>query len=440
MPNPQRKPVQAGDVIGGKYRVERTLGEGGIGVVVRARHLELGFPVAIKVLLAHDDGEQVARFMREARASVRIRSEHVARVTDVGRLANGTPYMVMELLEGEDLGALAERGPLPVADAAALLLQACEGIAAAHALGIVHRDVKPRNLFLTRSAHGRPLVKVLDFGLARAFDGAGADARLTASMTIAGSPPYMSPEQVRALRDVDVRSDFWSLGVSFYELLTSRTPFESATVAEICARILRDPPTPIGTWIAEPPPAVTQLLDRCLAKDREARFQSLDDLTAALEALAPPECAGTAARVRDVLSSPMPADAVDPDEVIAPAFPADGDTRTAFNGDRARTSRRAPIAAAIGGAACALAVGVVADAIWIRATAEPTGAADAVRPPTEPVVLPPPSAGPPAPVHDEAGTPAAGAHPSPRSTGSGATPPSPARRPPKASHPESTRM
>src|SRR5450755_3417360 len=196
---PNRKPVALGDVIGGKYRVEREIGQGGVGRVVQARHLELHLAVAIKILL-RDDKEQVTRFMREARAAVLLRGEHVAKVTDVGRLADGTPYMVMEFLEGENLGSVAERGPLSIDDAATYFLQACEGVAEAHSLGIVHRDIKPANLFLTRSARGRPLVKVLDFGIAKGGGAAGDDLRLTGELAVFGSPPYMSPEQVRASR------------------------------------------------------------------------------------------------------------------------------------------------------------------------------------------------------------------------------------------------
>ncbi len=209
-------------------------------MVVQARHLELHQPVAIKILLLRDDGEQVARFMQEARAAVRLRSEHVAKVTDVGRLPDGTPYMVMEFLEGENLASVSERCPLAVEDAATFMLQACEGVAEAHSLGIVHRDLKPANLFLTRNARGRPLVKVLDFGIAKRGDASGDDRRLTGALAVIGSPPYMSPEQVRASRDVDVRSDIWSLGVSLYELLTGRLPFDGDTVQDICARVLTD--------------------------------------------------------------------------------------------------------------------------------------------------------------------------------------------------------
>jgi serine/threonine-protein kinase len=463
---PKRKPVQPGDVIGGKYRVEQLLGEGGVGIVVRARHLELRLPVAIKVLLENEDRDQVVRFMREARASVRIQSEHVARVTDVGRLVDGRPYIVMEFLEGEDLGALSERGPMAVPEAAALLLQACEGIAAAHALGIVHRDVKPRNLFVTRSAHGALRVKVLDFGLARAFDAGSADARLTSTMMIAGSPPYMSPEQVRALRDVDARSDIWSLGVSFYELLTTRMPFESPTVTEVCARVLKDPPTPVDEFLPGVPDDVRRVLDRCLAKERADRFQNLTELAAALEPLAPPTSAGTAERIRGILAAPPPPE--DPafaalDASLAEESSADSETRTAFDRDRARISRRTPIAAVAGAALGAIAVALSAGLVHFHgdhssaapakaATVEaadarrgPAAAAPDARSAAEPVSvsgassatlepLPAPSVR--AANSEDGGAPRPDERPRDRAAGA----PSGPRRTPKPAHAESTRM
>src|ERR1035437_5387524 len=162
-----RSIVRVGELLGGKYKIERVLGAGGVGVIAAAIHVELGQRVAIKLLRADVEQELKDRFLREARAAVQLRGEHVARVTDVGRTADGTPYFVMELLSGEDLAQLVERGPVPVDQAVGLVLQACEGLAEAHSLGIVHRDLKPRNLFLTRRVHGRPLVKILDFGIAK---------------------------------------------------------------------------------------------------------------------------------------------------------------------------------------------------------------------------------------------------------------------------------
>src|SRR5438552_2214501 len=209
-------PVPEGTVLQGKYQVGRLLGRGGMGVVVAARHLLLDTDVALKFLLTTEPGV-VERFSREARAAARLQSEHVGRVLDVGALPDGSPFMVMEYLAGEDLSQVLARGPLSVTDAVDYLLQACEAIAEAHALGIVHRDLKPANLFLAQRAHGRSMVKVLDFGISR---GGATASRLTLTGTgVLGSPQYMSPEQWTEARAVDARSDVWSLGVVLYEMI-----------------------------------------------------------------------------------------------------------------------------------------------------------------------------------------------------------------------------
>ncbi|MGH7270161.1 MAG: serine/threonine protein kinase, partial [Polyangiaceae bacterium] len=197
--------VQAGDVLAGKYRVEQVLGVGGMGVVVAAHHLQLDEKVALKFLLPHalTNAEAMARFEREARAAVKIKSEHVARVSDVGKLENGSPYMVMEYLEGTDLaGWLEKRGALSIEEAVEFVLQACEAIAEAHALGIVHRDLKPANLFCVRRADGRLSIKVLDFGISKVTKGGIQDVSMTRTTAIMGSPLYMSPEQMQSSKQV----------------------------------------------------------------------------------------------------------------------------------------------------------------------------------------------------------------------------------------------
>ena len=210
-------PPQEGDVLAGKFRIERVLGVGGMGMVVSAMHLHLDERVAIKFLLpeALSNPEAVARFSREARAAVKIKSEHVARVIDVATLENGAPYMVMELLRGRDLSQmLQEEGALPAALAVQYVLQACEALAEAHAMGMVHRDLKPANLFLTARADGSPCVKVLDFGISKVtnMSGSGPDMGMTRTQVMMGSPLYMSPEQMASARDVDQRSDIWAVG------------------------------------------------------------------------------------------------------------------------------------------------------------------------------------------------------------------------------------
>ena len=198
-------------IIAGKYRVESTLGFGGMGVVLAARHLQLDERVAIKVLRddVTVDAEHVARFLREAQAAVRLKSEHVARILDVGTLPDGKPYMVMELLEGLDLGRLLQdQGQLARPLAVDLVLQTCDALAEAHAIGIVHRDIKPTNLFITSRRDGSPLLKVLDFGISKAQS--TAELSLTQTSSMLGTPAYMSPEQMRSARNADARSDLWS--------------------------------------------------------------------------------------------------------------------------------------------------------------------------------------------------------------------------------------
>src|SRR4051812_47574365 len=248
-----------GDVIAGKYLIQRVLGRGGMGVVVAAEHVALRQRVAVKFLLpeAVARAGSVERFLREARAAVMIQSEHVARVFDVGTLETGSPYMVMELLQGSDLGELLQvNGRLPVEQAVDYVLQACEAIAEAHALGIIHRDLKPANLFLTSRADGSMIIKVLDFGISKSTgtpSGSQPDMSLTRTASVMGSPLYMSPEQMRSTRNVDARTDIWALGVILYELLTGRAAFLADSMPELCAMILTEPPASVRSLRAEVP-------------------------------------------------------------------------------------------------------------------------------------------------------------------------------------------
>jgi hypothetical protein len=290
-------PVTVGDVVAGKYQVDRFLGRGGMGLVVAATHLQLGQRVAIKVLLPTANGEDVARFVREARAAVRLKSEHVTRVLDVGELPSGTPFMVMEYLEGGDLSERLERGSaLPTAEAVDYLLQACEAIAEAHVSGIVHRDLKPSNLFLTHDAHGAAVVKVLDFGISKVDDPGGV-SKLTQTTTVFGSPVYMSPEQMRSAHNVDARTDIWSLGIILFELLTKRTPFEAPTYAELVLNVSTADPPPIGQFRGDVPRALEAAIHRCLRKHPSERFPTLAELAAALAPHGSPDAKRMAERI-----------------------------------------------------------------------------------------------------------------------------------------------
>lgn len=296
--------VKAGDVLGGKYRVERILGQGGMGMVVAARHVQLGQRVALKFMLkeAMTEPAHAERFAREARAAVQLRSAHTARVLDVGKLKNGEPYMVMEYLEGKDLDAvLREQGrALSVPAAVDYMLQACEAFAEAHSLGMIHRDIKPKNLYLTQTVDGRPLVKVLDFGLAKTIGQMG-DISLTATAAVFGSPQYMSPEQMRSAKDVDTRSDIWSIGVCLYELLTTKVPFDAPGLAEICAMVLKDPLVPPSRYNPEIPPDLEAVIVKCLEKDPSARYQTVAELAFALEPWS--EIEGSAKRILHVMQT-----------------------------------------------------------------------------------------------------------------------------------------
>lgn len=309
-------PVKEGDILDGKYRVERVLGVGGMGVVVAATHLQLGQRVALKFLLPTvlGNAEVVARFAREARAAVRIQSEHVARVIDVGTLTTGSPYMVMEYLEGGDLAAsLQTRGPLPVVEAVTYVLEACEAIAEAHAIGVVHRDLKPANLFLARRTGRDPMVKVLDFGISKTTD--PAVSGLTQTTAVMGSPLYMSPEQMMSSKDVDARTDIWSIGVILYELLVGEPPFVGETMAQVVFMVTnRDPPLLIEKR-SDAPQGLAEIVRRCLRRTPAERFANVAELASALVPFGSPRADVSLERISRVLgvaAAAAPRPRVDP--------------------------------------------------------------------------------------------------------------------------------
>ena len=353
--------IAPGDILGGRYQVERVLGRGGMGYVVAARHLHLDQRVAIKLLLAEHLEEPliVERFLREARASVRLRSEHVGRVFDAGRFDDGVPYLVMEYLEGHDLAVeLRTAKQLPVAVAIDFILQACEALAEAHQLGIIHRDLKPANLFIARDADGTTKIKVLDFGISKVADAPSSD--LTRTRVVMGSPPYMSPEQLRASRDVDPRSDVWSLGVVLYQLVAGRLPFVGASITDLALRISTDPPDPLG--LAEPPGLEATIL-RCFAKAPGERYGSASELALALAPFADARSAARIERLRRLLpeaprSTPV-AVAAEPAEGLSPTT-LSGATGSMVSGERRLRSR----AIVVGGVAAATVV--IAIAITMR--------------------------------------------------------------------------
>ncbi|MGD0527783.1 MAG: serine/threonine-protein kinase [Polyangiaceae bacterium] len=274
---------EPGTLFADKYVIESQLGGGAAGVVLSATHRELRQRVAIKVL--RDAGAVSSeRMIREARAAIALQSEHVVRVMDVGR-DRGRVFLVMEQLAGADLASvLKARGPLPVAEAVDYVLQACAGVAEAHARGVVHRDLKPSNLFLTKRADGSPLVKVLDFGISKSSEaGQEAEASLTGPAEVLGSPMYMSPEQVRGARDVDHRTDIWALGVIVFRLASGKAPFGAGmTVGSALASVVADEPATLREVLPEAPRELEAIVKRCLSKAPEDRFATVAELAAAL--------------------------------------------------------------------------------------------------------------------------------------------------------------
>lgn len=305
--------VAPGEVIAGKFRVERVLGAGGMGVVVEARDIDLDDRVALKLLLpaALERPDIVARFRREARAAVKIKSEHIARVLDVGTREDGSPFIVMEYLEGYDLSKpIRKNGRLSIPTAVDYILQACEALAEAHVLGIVHRDIKPPNLFLTLRADGSPCIKVLDFGISKVIGGLdtpdGVDipeATLTQTSVVLGSPRYMAPEQISKPKSVDARADIWGIGTTFYRLVTGAAPYEGNTLPEIFAAILMTPdgPTLIHARVPTAPAELDAVIRRCIRINPADRWPNIGDFATALAPFGTQSAKWSATRIRGIL-------------------------------------------------------------------------------------------------------------------------------------------
>ena len=271
---------EAGSVVAGKYRIERQLGTGGMGVVVAATHLQLGTAVALKFLHADlaQNQQVVERFMREARSAAQLRGENVCRVSDVGTSEAGQPFIVMELLTGQDLGTvLKTQGAMTLSSAAEAIMHACIALGEAHSLGFVHRDIKPGNLFWTTRPDGSALIKVLDFGVVKGPE--EINFSLTQTSNVVGSPGYMSPEQLKSSKTVDFRSDIWSLGVVLYELVSARKPFHGESITELALRVAMDPVPPLAGGI---PGSFESVILRCLEKEPQRRFKDVADLAQSL--------------------------------------------------------------------------------------------------------------------------------------------------------------
>jgi eukaryotic-like serine/threonine-protein kinase len=341
---------EVGAILDDRFEVLRLLGKGGMGVVLEVKHLGLRQRVALKLLRPDVAPSVAARFVREAHAAARLKSEHVVRIMDVGKLSSGVPFIVMERLEGTDLARrLLAKRRLDFEEVLDYLFQTLEALAEAHQLGVIHRDLKPANLFVAKTTGTSHAIKVLDFGISKLsqLDTTTQD-ELTAAKTVLGSPLYMSPEQLRDARSVEPSSDIWSLGVIAYEMLTGRLPFQALTFPDLVNAVVRGSFAPLAEQCPHLPLELGHVIERCLEKDPERRFSSAKALTVALAPWAnTPERMVSIERIVHVRSSrpPKPSDSTPPparsSEPPLPASP-----KRHLHSDEREPVPRAPLFAA----------------------------------------------------------------------------------------------
>jgi len=381
----------------GKYRIDRVLGRGGMGVVVEAHHLALDERVALKFLLPQLAvlPDATERFLREARAVIRIKGEHVARVMDVGTLQTGEPFLVMEFLEGEDLLKVLKRaGQLPIFEAVDYVIQACDAIAEAHALGIVHRDIKLANLFRTVGPDGSVIVKVLDFGISKVSGSKGID-RLTRTAMTMGSAHYMSPEQMHSMRDVDHRADIYSLGVTLFTLLAGQHPFPGDSVPAVYANILTGTPVDLGRLRPDVPEPLARAIARAYAREPAGRYPSVAELVFAISAYAPPQSKPTIDRVARMTGRAAPPSVPLPHPPFGD-LPAPPPSPPALAGDMnteaatqilppRRAPSKAPLVVAVLGCVVTM-LALAGGLLWMRSrtTPAPAETSEATPPPPPP--------------------------------------------------------
>jgi serine/threonine-protein kinase len=407
--------IRAGDVLAGKYRVERVLGHGGMGVVVAAHHVQLDTKVAIKFLLPEmlRNREAVVRFAREARAAARITSEHVARVLDVGVLDTGAPYMVMEFLEGGDLaGWLRQRGPLPLEQAVEFVLQACVAVAEAHGLGIIHRDLKPANMFCVRRSDGQLLIKLLDFGISKSVDverrSEPSAVSVTKTSALLGSADYMSPEQMQSARFADAQSDIWALGVILYELLCGRVPFAGEAITEVAIKVATQQAPSLRAIRPEVPSGLEAVVFKCLEKDKQRRYRNVAEVAVALFEFAPKRSRGLVERITGTIQAArlsssalaMPPSPQEPGTAVSTGIGAGTSAPVSSTGSPVQpTPRRssAVVGVSVGVASLVLVAGagvLIARTLGHHASRDGTNSADAAD--TRTTLPPSPAPNPPA--------------------------------------------
>ncbi len=419
--------VESGDLLDGKYEVIRVIGQGGMGVVLLARHRFLNGLFALKLMAAADAPPiQVARFLREARAASKIDNPHVARVTDAGALPSGEPYLVMEYLTGRDLSRqVKDDGPLQLPEAVDYLLQAMEGIAAAHHLGIVHRDVKPANLFVSESPQGSSVVKVLDFGISKVRLGGEVtiDTLSSDPGALMGSPRYMSPEQYQKPESADVRSDVWSLGATLFEILTGEPAFQGSNVPQLYAAIAEGAVSDLTRLRPDLPNGLAAVVTRCLQRLPERRYQDVGELAEALAPFASDAGRQQVGRIRALKPEKLPASPHSAVPLVAPVVVRAPHERTLSSSESTRRHHTAWLAAL---GLFGLVVAAVAVLLWPKPAAKPLSQGDASR--SGRLVAMPTAVGPVVPLRAPEPGPAepavamtAVAQPLPRAPGNGAT-------------------
>jgi eukaryotic-like serine/threonine-protein kinase len=303
---PREEEMPDGEVLAGKYRVERVLGAGAMGVVVRVTQIGTDQVFALKFLRPSVARDAVAakRFLREASAAGRIQSPHVVKISDVGQLESGAPYLVMEYLEGSTLDrVLAGDRRLSVEQACDFGVQLATGLAAAHAMGVLHRDIKPANLYVCRDDEAE-LLKIVDFGVSKILDGEdGEGQHLTRTQTSIGSPLFMSPEQMRSARTADFRADQWSVGAVLYRMLTGKLPFDAKSLPRLCVQVLQGDFAPVRTTCPDIPAEVAKSVERCLRISPDERFADIAALAESLAPFAGPSGVTRAATCRELLKA-----------------------------------------------------------------------------------------------------------------------------------------